>query len=122
VTAVAATAAFGHAGLTESVEQILEFLDTCMRGRVEVVGDGPLAETLRDRVGTGDGAKQARAPTVIIDTTGSPERIRDALRRLNDLGTLVLAHEVSGGDVSMNLYADLHLRCLTIKVCASETG
>jgi hypothetical protein len=117
VTAVAATAAFGRPGLTASVEQILEFLDTCVHGRVEVVGDGVLAETLRDRVDIRNGAKEARAPTVIIDTTGSPDRIRDALRRLNDLGTLMLADEVSGGDVRMNLYADLHLRCLTIKVC-----
>jgi threonine dehydrogenase-like Zn-dependent dehydrogenase len=52
-------------------------------------------------------------PAVIIDTSGSPERIKQALRRLDDLGTLVLTRAV-GDDVSLNLYDDLHFRSLTI--------
>jgi hypothetical protein len=84
-------------------------------GPVEVVGDGQLADTLRARLGLGSATDRGPAPrpAVIIDTSGSPEWIKQALRRLDDLGTLVLTRAV-GGDVSLNLYDDLHFRSLTI--------
>lgn len=77
---------------------------------VEVIGDGPVAERLRTAVGrAGDGPLQ-----VVVDTTGDPERIADALERLDDLGLLVLAGPLHPGQVSMDLYADLHVRGLTV--------
>ena len=54
---------------------------------VEVLGDGLLAERLRETLErAGDGA-----PAVVVDTTGDPRRIADALGRLDHLGVLVLA-------------------------------
>lgn len=56
---------------------------------------------------------------VVIDASGSPERIREALRRLDNLGTLVLACGVVGWIIT-NLYTDLHLRGLTIVAVPSQ--
>lgn len=94
-------------------EQVISRLPGRPRGPVEVLGDGLLAETLRERLGALDGAQGERSPALIIDTSGSPQRIKEALRRLDDLGILVLTRGV-GGDVSVNLYADLHFRSLTV--------
>jgi hypothetical protein len=113
----AATAAVTPAELTAFVDQLTILLRACQRGPVEVL-DNPLAALLRRRLGPRVSETPVRSPAVVVDTSGSPERIRDALQRLEDLGTLVLTRGV-GGEVSMNLYADLHLRSLSIMVVAA---
>jgi hypothetical protein len=120
VTAIAPRAALTPADLAEFVDQLAVLLQSCPGGTVEVPGDEPLAGLLRERLGPRVSAVRAQSPAVVIDTSGSPEGIKDALRRLDDLGTLVLTR--GGGDVSLNLYADLHLRSLSIVAVATPEG
>jgi threonine dehydrogenase-like Zn-dependent dehydrogenase len=102
------------------VERLLELLVSCRAGPVEVVGDDLVARSLRERVpasvGVGDpGVSADPKPAVVIDATGSPDSIREALHRLRDLGTLVLTRPMDrGAAVNMNLYTDLHFRSLTV--------
>jgi hypothetical protein len=59
------------------------------------------------------------APTThdaIVETTGDFARVRDALRACPDLGTVVLAGPIAGSPPALDLYADLHVRGLTV-VC-----
>ena len=103
------------------VERLLELLVSCRAGPVEVIGDDPVARSLRERVpasvgsgGDPDGAADPK-PAVVIDASGSPDSIREALHRLRDLGTLVLTRPMDrGAAVNLNLYADLHFRSLTV--------
>lgn len=78
---------------------------------VEVTGTGAFADSIRSALAS-DGT--GRPPAVIIDTTGDPATIVAALRRLDDLGTLVLAGPAPAEPVDMDLYADLHVRGLTV--------
>jgi hypothetical protein len=74
-------------------------------GTIEVIGDGILAELVgrllpeRARVG----------PTAIVETSGSPTAVRDALRRSDPLGTVVLAAPPTASSVELATYADLHV-------------
>ena len=80
---------------------------------VDVVGGGFVAGAVRALLGaadTGDGTR----PAAVVDTTGDPERIREALSRLDDLGTLVLAGELAEGALELDLYPDVHVRGLRI--------
>ena len=79
--------------------------------RVDVVGDGALAARLRESL---PAPSSTGAPDAIVETTGDPAAIADALRRLDDLGTLVLAGPAPRGPVALDLYADLHVRGLTV--------
>lgn len=79
---------------------------------VEVCGDGPLAEALRARLPSA-GDPGAR-PAAIIETSGDPDAIRRALARVDDLGTVVLAGPAPTDAVALDLYADLHVRGLTL--------
>jgi hypothetical protein len=99
------------------VERLLELLGTCRAGPVEVVGDDPVARSLRERVpvAVGGAGDVDGSPAVVIDASGSPDSIQEALHRLRDLGTLVLTRPLDrGGAVNVNLYADLHFRSLTV--------
>jgi threonine dehydrogenase-like Zn-dependent dehydrogenase len=102
------------------VEQLVHLLRTCRSGPIEVIGDDNLAESLGrclpERVVR---ASTTSPAAVVIDASGSPERIGEALRRLDNLGTLVLACGVVGGIIT-NLYTDLHLRGLTIVAVPSQ--
>jgi threonine dehydrogenase-like Zn-dependent dehydrogenase len=75
----------------------------------EVVGAGALADALRARL-----PAPAAPPAAIVDTTGDPAAIADALARVDDLGTVVLAGPVPEGTVALDLYADVHVRGLTV--------
>ena len=79
-------------------------------GPVEVVGDGALARALRTRLGD---ARDAR-PAAIVETSGDGQAIQEALRRVAPLGTVVLAGPPPAGPVALDLYADLHVRGLTL--------
>jgi hypothetical protein len=48
------------------------------------------------------------------DTTGDPDAIADATRRLADGGVLVLAGESAGRRTDINLYPDVHVRGLRV--------
>lgn len=90
--------------------------------RVEVTGSGTLADALRSRLGSRCCAGDA-APDAAIDTTGEPAVIRDLLARVADLGVVVLAGPPATEDVELDLYADLHVRGLTLTaVASSEAG
>jgi len=82
-------------------------------GTVEVRGRGVIALQVRALLAgrTSEGEAQ---PAAIVDTTGDPGVIVDATRRLAPLGTLVLAGEVVGRTVELNLYPDIHVRGLTL--------
>ena len=84
---------------------------------VEVLGDGPLARALRARLRLEATvlAPDAR-PAVIVETTGDAAAIGAALARVADLGTVVLAGTCGAGSapVALDLYADLHVRGLTV--------
>jgi threonine dehydrogenase-like Zn-dependent dehydrogenase len=79
----------------------------------EVTGDGPLAalvaDLLRGRMGGGDDG-----PDAIVETTGRPEAIGNAIARLADDGLLVLAGAPDGADVTLDPYTDLHRRSLRV--------
>jgi hypothetical protein len=100
--------------LVAVAEQIVRALPEGLTSRVEVVGEGLLANRLRDRLPESDTSGAAARPSVIVDTSGSPERIVGALQRLDDQGMLMLTREAHGCGITVDLYADLHLRSLTI--------
>ena len=78
---------------------------------------GPLADALRDRL-----AGPAAPPAAIVDTTGDPAGIAGGLARVDDLGTVVLAGPVPEGPVALDLYADVHVRGLTVVGVAPDGG
>jgi hypothetical protein len=90
-----------------SVGAILDALPATA-GPVEILGDGALAGRLRSRLPQGPGR-----PTAVIDTTGDPAAVRDALGRVADLGTVVLARPLPATGTA-DLYGDLHVRGLTV--------
>ena len=85
---------------------------------IEVTGSGLIAQRVRALLKDGaadDGRSAAfEQPRAIVDTTGDPTVIADATRRIADLGTLVLVGESLGRRAEMNLYADVHVRGLTL--------
>lgn len=82
-------------------------------GPIEIVGEGPLADELRARLG--DRARlHPDGPSAIIDTTGDAAAVVSALQRVDDLGTVVLAGPQRSKPVALDLYADVHVRGLTI--------
>jgi threonine dehydrogenase-like Zn-dependent dehydrogenase len=90
-------------------------------GDVDVTGEGELATALRSRLATRLAREAERAPAAVIDTTGDPTAIAAALARLDDLGTLVLAGPAAPQPGALDLYADLHVRGLTV-VGIAPTG
>lgn len=82
-------------------------------GAVEVTGASELAGRLRGRLADRPVAA-GRPPAAIVETTGEPDAIRGALERVDDLGTVVLAGPIAEDTVALDLYADLHVRGLTV--------
>ena len=78
---------------------------------VQVVGGGILAALAQRILGPRGGAG---APTVMLDTSGSAARIRDAVEHCDRLGTVLLAAPPVDAEVDVRTYADLHVRGLTI--------
>jgi hypothetical protein len=85
-------------------------------GPIEVLGGGFVADSTRALLGAKPDSWKGPSirPQVIVDTTGDPETIADATRRLANLGSLILAGESRGGALALDLYADVHLRGLRI--------
>jgi hypothetical protein len=85
---------------------------------IEVTGSGLIAQRvrvlLRDHAADDGRSAAFEQPRAIVDTTGDPRVIVDAIRRVADLGTLVLVGESLGRRAEMNLYPDVHMRGLTL--------
>lgn len=81
-------------------------------GRVEVVGDGAVARSIRAEWSAQRSAGDA--PDVIVDLTGDPEAITAAVSRLADLGTLILAGGPAARPVDLDFYPDVHVRGLRL--------
>ena len=96
-------------GLVESAVAALP--DDVMQ--VEVVGEGGLPEALRARL-SGRVRAGGERPAAVIETTGELPEIEAALRRVDDLGTVVLAGPPPTRPAPLDLYADLHVRGLTV--------
>jgi len=80
---------------------------------VEVIGGGPLARALREWLSS-QLATSGERPAAIIETTGDADAIREALAHVDELGTVVLAGPPPEAGVALDLYADLHVRGLTL--------
>jgi len=92
-------------------------------GSVEVLGDGAFARALRARLGTGIPPAGDARPAVVVETSGDAAALGAALARVDDLGTVVLAGPVAGAEpVALDLYADLHVRGLTLVGVPAGTG
>ena len=87
---------------------------------VEVVGSGELAAAIRAQLGGGQGRSE-ELPGTIVETTGEVAGIQAALARVRDLGLVVLAVAPAPGAPDIDLYADLHVRGLTVAGVA-QTG
>jgi threonine dehydrogenase-like Zn-dependent dehydrogenase len=96
-------------GASEAVLRLTASLD----GKVAVVGDGPVAQRLREALANRLAGAGAR-PGVVVDTTGNVEVIQQSLARVDDLGTIVLAGPSGGENGPLDLYDDLHVRGLTL--------
>ena len=82
-------------------------------GAVEVTGSGPLAAEVRRLLGARP-SQAGGAPAAVVETTGERAAVAEALRRVATLGTVVLAGPVPSAPVTLDLYADLHVRGLTV--------
>ena len=82
--------------------------------RIEILGEGPLADDLRTRLGDRARPHPDAPPSAIIDTTGDAAAVVSTLRRVEDLGTVVLAGPPASKAVALDLYSDVHVRGLTI--------
>lgn len=107
--AYASTTAVEELAATEFAATAVAAMDTLAdvpHGAIEVVGDGILAALVRhilpDRTLVG--------PTAIVETSGSPVAVRDALRRSDPLGTVLLAAPPTHSSVELPTYTDLHVR------------
>lgn len=120
-TVVATTGADGDAAAAAALRAIAEeaaaAADGAAPGRVEVTGVGFVAEHVRRLLSVArqpDEAGETPRPAVIVDATGAGDVIEAATRRLDDLGTLVLAGESAGRRFPLNVYADIHSRGLRV--------
>jgi hypothetical protein len=99
---------------TDAARHVLDLLRERPVGPVEVAGNGLLAHLIRASLDVQAAAPGEVPPAAIVDTSGDPPRISDALRRLAELGILVLAGQSRARDLTLNLYTDLHRRSLTV--------
>ncbi len=88
---------------------VVEIAAACDAETVDVVGRGLIASRIRTALSAVGGAGPV---DVVVDATGDPTNIRDALVRLRDHGTLVLAGQ--SGRMSLDLYPDVHRRGLNL--------
>jgi len=84
---------------------------------IEIAGHGLIARQVRQllEAPSADGrSTHLEEPGAIVDTTGDPETLVDAARRVSELGTVVLVGESLGRRAEMNFYPDVHVRGLTL--------
>jgi hypothetical protein len=88
---------------------------------VEVAGSGALAAAIRAELGLANATSEER-PGTIVETTGAVAEIQAALARVRDLGTVVLAVAPAPEAPDLDLYADLHVRGLTVVAIPEPPG
>lgn len=81
--------------------------------RIEITGTGFIAGAVRRLVGVNGQLSGAR-PSAVVETTGDPERVLAATRRVDDMGTLLLAGESIERSIDLDVYPDIHLRGLQV--------
>ena len=75
-------------------------------------GAGAVAAAVESLLG---GLRAVRSrPRGIVETTGRPAAIADAIADLDDRGVLVLAGEPAGRALAIDLYPEVHLRGLEL--------
>ena len=82
---------------------------------IEVGGDGAIARLVRTL--TGAPSRAVRVPDAVVDTSGTAASATDALRRVADLGLVVIAAAVRDA-LELSLYADVHVRGLELACLA----
>ncbi len=85
---------------------------------IAVIGEGLLAHLVKGLLPN----RTITEPDIMIDTTGSPNRIRQAIATLPRLGHLVLAAPPRTADIDLATYRDLHVRALTVTGVAWVAG
>lgn len=80
---------------------------------IAVVGEGAPADRLRARLGAAAPSPGVE-PDVIVVVSGRPDDLVDALGRVADLGTVILAGAAVQPTVAVDLYVDLHSRGITL--------
>ena len=81
-------------------------------GGIEVMGDSATARALRELLSERLVPAGAR-PRIVIEASGDPRSIQQALGRVEDLGLVLLA-ETPAAPGPLDVYSDLHLRGLTL--------
>lgn len=118
-TSAASPEVLALAALLEVADDAVQLALTSSPGPVTVTGRGIIAELVRRRLPT---ASPEPSPAVIVDTTGDAETIAQAASDLADGGTLIVAGELAGRALPMNLYTDVHRRGLLVTGAQSLLG
>jgi hypothetical protein len=84
---------------------------------IEVGGDGAIARLVRTL--TGAPSRAVQVPDTVVDTSGTAASATDALRRVADLGLVVIAAAVRD-PLKLSLYADVHARGLELVCIAPD--
>ncbi|MEY2513504.1 MAG: hypothetical protein QOJ89_862 [bacterium] len=96
-----------------AIDAVVAAIGAC-DGPVEILGDGGLAGELRGLLAARAPVAGAR-PEVVVETSGGVAALAAALERVADLGTVLLAGPIGLGEAAaLDLYAELHVRGLTI--------
>ena len=95
-----------------SAADVLHALDATT-GPVEVMGNGRLADEVRALLGARLQAAGPR-PVAVVEMTGAPEQLAAALKRVDDLGTVVVAGPEPSAPLPLDLYDELHVRGLVV--------
>jgi len=114
--------AAGAAIAQEISDRLRDLLGDAEAGSIEVPGDAPVARKLRDKLGSAATDERTKRPTAVVDTSGSPALLREALNRLDTEGVLVMASDKVVPNTDLNTYADLHRRSLTVVAVRRSPG
>lgn len=108
-------------GADDRRPQLAAVLEAARRGPapVEVTGTGSLADELREQLrASGPGGGR---PGTVVDTTGDLQQLEQVLQRVDDLGVVILSGPPLTEHATIELYADVHVRGLTV-VCVPPGG
>jgi hypothetical protein len=98
--------------LAAAAKDALAALDH-VAGPIDVIGDGLIAQLVREGLGERFSSGSSR-PAAVVDCTGDHELVLGAVARVDDLGVVVLAGPPPGEPLVIDLYPDVHLRGLRV--------
>ena len=82
---------------------------------VVVMGSGTVARQIRRVLAMwGTAPCEEPPPAVVVEATGAPRSIANALREVRTLGTIVLVGDQLARACTLDLYSDLHVRGLRL--------